>query len=198
MWSGRLLFNRLPNFGRRVEAFWTNFSQCSAPLCSTSAWTYAFVCRYAKYVKSNVETPVVRTRRVGGRALAGRRRRGEKQRDRPRQKEREKGRAARRTERANERREVEGTEGGTRRKERGGRKRGRERPYFSGPCLGHVRASTHTGETNERPRANINVYHEMYLWRRVFVHLYVCVRIYIYIKKTHTYIRAHHIVTWPG
>lgn len=26
-------------------------------------WTYALVCRYAKHVRSNVETPIVRTRR---------------------------------------------------------------------------------------------------------------------------------------
>lgn len=32
------------------------------------------------------------------------------------------------------------------------------------------------------------------------MYIYMCVRvyIYIYIKKTHTYMRAHHIVTWPG
>lgn len=41
-------------------------------------WTYALVCRYAKHVRSNVETPIVRTRRVGGRALAGRREREER------------------------------------------------------------------------------------------------------------------------
>lgn len=196
MWSGRLLFNRLPNFGRRVEAFWTNFSQCSAPLCSTSAWTYAFVCRYAKYVKSNVETPVVRTRRVGGRALAGRGRRGEKQRDRPRQKEREKGRAARRTEGEREARGRRNRGGYEKEGTRGSKERQREALLLRSMPRTRTRIHTYRGNERAPAREHKRISRDVSVAARLCTSICVCA--YIYIKKTHTYIRAHHIVTWPG
>lgn len=131
-------------------------------------WTYALVCRYAKHVRSNVETPIVRTRRVGGRTLAGRRERERESKD------------GQEGEREGEQGERQGrnrdTRGVTRRKER---ENDGERPYFSGPCLEHIHVCIHAS-VRPHPREH----------KRISPR---CICSPVCIRKAHI-----HIVTWPG